>query len=238
MERTLISELPGRLDEQVQVRGWVNALRDQKSVQFVILRDETGLAQAVLRKDEPAERAERVDLRPDRRVGRDRDRHGRRRRACEARRPRAADRVGAGRLARRAGAADRARLGARQADRLALPRPAPARPQTDLRGADPRRAGDARVLARGGLHRAALAEADGLGERVRRRAVPRRLLRAPTPTSRSRRSSTSRWRWRPASARSSRSGRCSAPTLRSPRATTPSSRASTWSCPGSIRTRT
>ena len=60
-----------------------------------------------------------------------------------------------------------------------------------------RRAGDARVLARGGLRRAALAEADGLGQRVRRRAVPRRLLRDATPTSRSRRSSTSRWRWRP-----------------------------------------
>ncbi len=53
MARTLISELPGRLDEQVQVRGWVNALRDQKSVQFLIVRDETGLAQAVLPKGDP-----------------------------------------------------------------------------------------------------------------------------------------------------------------------------------------
>ena len=53
MERTLISELPGRIGQQVKVRGWVNALRDQKRVQFVILRDESGLAQAVLGKDEP-----------------------------------------------------------------------------------------------------------------------------------------------------------------------------------------
>jgi nondiscriminating aspartyl-tRNA synthetase len=52
VERTLISELPGRAGGQVTVRGWVNALRDQKRVQFVILRDETGLAQAVLAKDE------------------------------------------------------------------------------------------------------------------------------------------------------------------------------------------
>src|SRR5205807_1043869 len=34
--------------------AWVHALRDQKRMQFVILRDETGLAQAVLAKDEPA----------------------------------------------------------------------------------------------------------------------------------------------------------------------------------------
>ena len=35
------------------MRGWVNALRDQKKVQFVILRDETGMVQAVLAKQEP-----------------------------------------------------------------------------------------------------------------------------------------------------------------------------------------
>ncbi len=52
MARTMIAELPGKQGEQVTVRGWVNALRDQKRVQFLILRDETGLAQAVLPKDE------------------------------------------------------------------------------------------------------------------------------------------------------------------------------------------
>ncbi|MHB8531256.1 MAG: aspartate--tRNA(Asn) ligase [Solirubrobacteraceae bacterium] len=52
MERTLIEQLPGKLDQRVTVRGWVNALRDQKRVQFLILRDETGMAQAVLGKDE------------------------------------------------------------------------------------------------------------------------------------------------------------------------------------------
>jgi nondiscriminating aspartyl-tRNA synthetase len=53
VQRTLIGELPERIGQQVKVRGWVNALRDQKRVQFVILRDETGLAQAVLGKEEP-----------------------------------------------------------------------------------------------------------------------------------------------------------------------------------------
>ncbi|HEX3509726.1 MAG TPA: aspartate--tRNA(Asn) ligase [Solirubrobacteraceae bacterium] len=53
MERTPISSLAGRAGERVRVRGWVNAVRDQKRVQFVILRDETGLAQAAVAKDEP-----------------------------------------------------------------------------------------------------------------------------------------------------------------------------------------
>jgi nondiscriminating aspartyl-tRNA synthetase len=61
MERTLIGELAGKAGQQVRVRGWVNALRDQKRVQFVILRDETGMAQAVLSKDEqPSELNEAI----------------------------------------------------------------------------------------------------------------------------------------------------------------------------------
>ena len=35
------------------MRGWVQAVRDQKRVQFVIVRDEAGAVQAVLSKDEP-----------------------------------------------------------------------------------------------------------------------------------------------------------------------------------------
>jgi aspartyl-tRNA synthetase len=49
----MIGELAARVGEQVKVRGWVNALRDQKSIQFVILRDESGMAQAVLPKGDP-----------------------------------------------------------------------------------------------------------------------------------------------------------------------------------------
>jgi len=51
--RTLIEELPDKLGEQVTVRGWVHTVRDQKRMQFVIVRDETGLAQVVLPKQEP-----------------------------------------------------------------------------------------------------------------------------------------------------------------------------------------
>ncbi|HEX4484592.1 MAG TPA: aspartate--tRNA(Asn) ligase [Solirubrobacteraceae bacterium] len=61
MERTLTSELPDKIGEQVTIRGWVNALRDQKRVQFIVLRDEAGMAQVVLAKDDPpSELNERV----------------------------------------------------------------------------------------------------------------------------------------------------------------------------------
>jgi nondiscriminating aspartyl-tRNA synthetase len=51
--RTLVGELPQRVGQRVTVRGWVNALRDQKAVQFLIVRDETGLVQTVLEKQDP-----------------------------------------------------------------------------------------------------------------------------------------------------------------------------------------
>jgi len=61
VERTLIAELPQKIGERVRIRGWVNALRDQKRVQFIVLRDETGLAQVVLAKgEEPSELNERL----------------------------------------------------------------------------------------------------------------------------------------------------------------------------------
>ena len=53
MDRTLIEDLQGSIDARVRVRGWVHAIRDQKKVQFVVLRDETGLAQVVLPKGDP-----------------------------------------------------------------------------------------------------------------------------------------------------------------------------------------
>lgn len=49
----LVSDLKAHIGESVRLRGWVHAIRDQKRVQFVILRDETGMAQLVTGKDEP-----------------------------------------------------------------------------------------------------------------------------------------------------------------------------------------
>ena len=74
MNRTLIAELPQKVGSRSRVRGWVQALRDQKRVQFVVLRDETGLAQVVLGKDEPPSELNERGLGADRRVGRHRHR--------------------------------------------------------------------------------------------------------------------------------------------------------------------
>jgi nondiscriminating aspartyl-tRNA synthetase len=50
--RVLVADLKSHLNETVELRGWVHAVRDQKRVQFVVLRDESGLVQLVLGRDE------------------------------------------------------------------------------------------------------------------------------------------------------------------------------------------
>jgi aspartyl/asparaginyl-tRNA synthetase len=45
MERTLIKDLRSAIGQTVQLKGWLQTLRDQKKIQFLILRDPTGLAQ-------------------------------------------------------------------------------------------------------------------------------------------------------------------------------------------------
>ncbi|MFF2121066.1 aspartate--tRNA(Asn) ligase [Kitasatospora sp. NPDC058184] len=45
MTRTLVAELPAHLEETVTVYGWVNTLRLQRRIQFVLVRDHTGLVQ-------------------------------------------------------------------------------------------------------------------------------------------------------------------------------------------------
>ena len=47
MNRTLISELSALEDGPVAVAGWVETVRDQKKVQFLVLRDESGAVQLV-----------------------------------------------------------------------------------------------------------------------------------------------------------------------------------------------
>ncbi|SJM55753.1 aspartate--tRNA(Asn) ligase [Gulosibacter sp. 10] len=46
-ERTLINALAPLEDGPVKIQGWVDTVRDQKKVQFVVLRDETGALQLV-----------------------------------------------------------------------------------------------------------------------------------------------------------------------------------------------
>lgn len=46
-ERTLVKNLSALPDGPVRVAGWVDTVRDQKKVQFVVLRDESGAVQLV-----------------------------------------------------------------------------------------------------------------------------------------------------------------------------------------------
>jgi aspartyl/asparaginyl-tRNA synthetase len=60
-ERVLVNQLQGLSDGPVSVSGWVETVRDQKKVQFVILRDETGAVQLVNPATRPAEDGSKQD---------------------------------------------------------------------------------------------------------------------------------------------------------------------------------
>jgi aspartyl-tRNA synthetase len=53
VDRTLTADLPAKIGTRASVRGWVQAIRDQKRVQFLVIRDDTGAVQVVLGKDHP-----------------------------------------------------------------------------------------------------------------------------------------------------------------------------------------
>lgn len=53
MDRTLTADLQGKVGARATVRGWVQVVRDQKRVQFVVVRDQSGAVQVVLGKDDP-----------------------------------------------------------------------------------------------------------------------------------------------------------------------------------------
>ena len=45
MERIQIGKLREHLDQTVMIKGWLHVLRDQKKIQFIVLRDKTGMVQ-------------------------------------------------------------------------------------------------------------------------------------------------------------------------------------------------
>jgi nondiscriminating aspartyl-tRNA synthetase len=60
VERTSIVSLRGKIGETVMVQGWLQTLRDQKKMQFLILRDRTGLVQVAHWKGNSPELAEQI----------------------------------------------------------------------------------------------------------------------------------------------------------------------------------
>jgi nondiscriminating aspartyl-tRNA synthetase len=60
--RTLIKNLAAATDGPVSVSGWVEVIRDQKKVQFVVLRDESGAVQLVNPKGDPSTGSETDEL--------------------------------------------------------------------------------------------------------------------------------------------------------------------------------
>jgi nondiscriminating aspartyl-tRNA synthetase len=54
ISRILAADLPSHIGEPVTIAGWLHRKRQLKSVTFLIIRDRTGLAQAVLAADDPA----------------------------------------------------------------------------------------------------------------------------------------------------------------------------------------
>ena len=60
MMRTEIRDLKDHIDEVVTVKGWLQTLRDQKKMQFLILRDRTGLVQIAHYRPENPELGEQI----------------------------------------------------------------------------------------------------------------------------------------------------------------------------------
>lgn len=53
MKRALIGTIKDRLGQEITIKGWVQAIRAQGGISFLIVRDITGLVQAVVTKDVP-----------------------------------------------------------------------------------------------------------------------------------------------------------------------------------------
>lgn len=60
MERTLIGNLRQAIGQTVKIQGWLQTLRDQKKMQFLIIRDRTGAVQVVFEKKSDPELAQAI----------------------------------------------------------------------------------------------------------------------------------------------------------------------------------
>lgn len=62
MERASISQIKERVGQEVKLQGWVQTIRDQGGILFIVLRDITGLTQIVVAKKELLETAKSLTL--------------------------------------------------------------------------------------------------------------------------------------------------------------------------------
>ena len=62
MERTLIVNLRQSVGQKVKIQGWLQTLRDQKKMQFLIMRDHTGLVQVAFWKQDNLKMAEKISV--------------------------------------------------------------------------------------------------------------------------------------------------------------------------------
>ena len=210
--RTLIKNLAAASDGETSVSGWVDTVRDQKKVQFVVLRDESGAVQLVhprsfdedgtpaedpARRDHLRARAGHLPHRHRRAQAR-RARQARRRRDQARRRSRSPLRPSPRRRSPRTPASTSAWTGA--SSTCAVPsNNLIFRIQTTLEHALRTYWVENDFIE---IHTPKLMAS---ASESKRRAVRGRLLRDARRTSRRARSSSSRWRSPPASARSSRS---------------------------------
>ncbi len=64
IRRTMIGDLSRLTGRQAKIQGWLQALRDQKKMQFLVIRDTTGLVQVALEKQANPSLAERLSRLP------------------------------------------------------------------------------------------------------------------------------------------------------------------------------
>jgi aspartyl/asparaginyl-tRNA synthetase len=60
MPRTLVQDLPMSIGKVVTVYGWIDTARLQRKMQFVLIRDHTGIVQVANRRTEPANEVEKT----------------------------------------------------------------------------------------------------------------------------------------------------------------------------------
>lgn len=59
-KKTEIKNLPSLIGQKVKIRGWIESIRDQKTVQFLIVRDSSGSVQTVRQKHNPEDSVSRI----------------------------------------------------------------------------------------------------------------------------------------------------------------------------------